>query len=56
MFLMLITSCPQETVIVTEEEEQQHKHEQKHGVLDEWPERWEAVIEDFCNTEVDTNA
>lgn len=30
--------------------------EQKNCVPDECPERWEAMIEDFCNTEADTNA
>lgn len=55
MFLMVITSCAQETVIIAEEEDQ-YKHKQKHCVLDDCPERWEAVIEDFCNAEADTNA
>lgn len=56
MFLILIASCPKETGIIKEEEEEQYKLEQKHCVPDECPERWEAVTEDFCNTEADTNA
>lgn len=52
MFLVLVITCAQESS--TEEEEEWCKQGQKH--LDKCPETREAVTEDFCNTEANTNA